>query len=111
MPEANGLDILQDVRDLFAWLLTPDNLSATLPEGVSGDVENILVTGESAGGWLALQSALLAETRPKVCAVISLYPMIDFRDAHYTGKHEKHLFRPEAPKLDRHILRDYVSNM
>jgi acetyl esterase/lipase len=111
MPEANGADILQDVRDFYNWLATPHNLDQYLPDGVSADVDNILVTGESAGGWLALQSSLLPASRKKVSAVISHYPMIDMRDPHYTGDYEKHLFTPVAPQLPRSILRDYISNL
>ena len=111
MPEANGLDILQDVADLFSWLKSPSNLASYLPQGVKADVDHVLVTGESAGGWLALQSALLPASKQMISAVISHYPMIDMRDPHYTGDHEKQLFTPVVPQLDRSILQDYIANM
>lgn len=111
MPEANGLDILQDLRDFYNWLATPNNLSSHLPDGVSVDLDNVLVTGESAGGWLALQSALLPDCREKVAAVISHYPMIDMRDRYYTEAYEKQIFTPVAPPLPRSILQDYIANM
>jgi acetyl esterase/lipase len=111
MPEANGLDILQDIRDFYNWLATPNNLDAFLPDGVSADLENMLVTGESAGGWLALQSALLPASRKRIAAVISHYPMIDMRDRYYTEDYEKQIFTPVAPQLPQNILRDYRANL
>jgi acetyl esterase/lipase len=111
MPEASGLDILQDVRDFYNWLATPKNLSSYLPDGVSVDLDNVLVTGESAGGWLALQSSLLPASREKIAAVISQYPMIDLRDRYWTDDYEKQIFTPVAPQLPKSILADYVSNL
>ena len=111
IPEANGLDILQDVRDFFSWLTTPNILNKYLPDGVSADLGNILVTGESAGGWLALQSALLPESRKVISAVISRYPMIDMRDRYWTEDYEKQIFHPPAPQLPQNILRDYLTNL
>lgn len=111
MPEATGLDILQDVRDFYNWLATPNNLSSYLPKGVSADTDNILVTGESAGGWLALQSALLPASRAKISAVISHYPMIDMRDRYWTEDYEKQIFTPVAPQLPKNILAEYVANL
>lgn len=109
MPEAKGLDILADVHDFVAWLLDPSNLQPHLPDGVTPDPDNILVTGESAGGWLALQTALHVPTRVK--AVIAHYPMIDLRDKHYTADYEKQIFVPPIPQLDRSILRDFLANL
>lgn len=109
IPESTGLEILDDVHSLFAWLLDPNNLVPCLPEGVTLDLDNILTTGESAGGWLALQSGFHAPARVK--AVIAHYPMVDLRDRHYTGDYEKQLFVPPLPQLDRSILRDYVANL
>lgn len=111
MPEANGLDIQSDVRDLFKWLVKTDNLDACLPAGVKADVDNMLVTGESAGGWLALHSSYLPENRQRVRAVIAHYPMIDLRNQYYTDNYEKQIFTPVAPQLDRAILAGYLADM
>lgn len=109
LPEARGTDILADVHSFTTWLSTPGNLSAHLPEPITPDLTTLLVTGESAGGWLALQSARLAPDR--VAAVIAHYPMLDLRDAHYTADHEKRLFDPPMPQLDRALLRDFVAGL
>jgi acetyl esterase/lipase len=111
LPEVSGLEILEDLRDLYRWMQTPGNFDEVLPDNVTVDTDNILSTGESAGGWLALQSALLPESREHIAAVISHYPMIDMRDPHYTGDYEKQIFTPTAPQLDRSILREYLNNM
>ena len=111
MPEANGLDILQDVKDFYDWLQTPDNLDKCLPKGVTAANDRVLVTGESAGGWLALQSALRPTPRQQIRAVISQYAMIDMRSEYYTGDFEKHIFTPVAPQLPRSILRDYLAGL
>lgn len=111
MPESSGLDILDDLRDFYTWLSTPANLASLLPAGVQPDVDHLLVTGESAGGWLALQSALLPASRPRISAVISQYPMIDLRDKYYTTAYEKQLFAPTAPQLDPSVFRAYVDSM
>lgn len=109
MPEANGLDILNDVKCFFAWLLEPGNLASHLPAGVEVDLDNILITGESAGGWLAWQSAVLYPKR--AAAVIAHYPMLDLRAPHYTQAYEKQLFTPPAPQLPRHILDDFLRGL
>lgn len=111
MPEANGLEILQDLRDFYKWLFTPGNLTASLASGIEPNLENILVSGESAGGWASLQSGILSESKQNVRAIISQYPMIDMRDPHYTAEYEKALFDPPAPQLDHGILRKYMAKM
>lgn len=109
IPESTGLDILSDLHDFFAWLAEPSNLTSILPANVVPDVENVLISGESAGGWLALQSGFHVPKRVK--AVISQYPMIDLRNRWYTEDFEKQIFRPPLPQLDRSILVDHVANL
>ncbi|KAI9847046.1 MAG: hypothetical protein M1838_001058 [Thelocarpon superellum] len=80
MPEANGLDILEDLADFWKWLYAQlPTLISWASEGDSTvDVEKMLVVGGSAGGYLAIQSAL---TQPagKIKAVIAGYPMLDIK--------------------------------
>lgn len=107
LPEASGIDILRDVRGFYSWLNT-DNLAAVLPGGVQLDLEDLLVFGESAGGWMAVQSALLDESRGKVAAIVARYPMLDLRDRFYCEAYEKVIFNPPASQLgtevvDRHL--------
>lgn len=81
MPEATGETLLFDVNGLFQWLLHPDSLASVLPDGITADLDHILVTGESAGGWLAMQSPWTAHSKDSVCAVILHYPMRKYRDS------------------------------
>ena len=69
LPTATGLDILEDLRDFYTWLFKPGNLQSHLPDGVTADLDHILVGGESAGGYLALQSALQSPSRERTAAV------------------------------------------
>lgn len=108
MPEANGTDILADMRDFFNWLQSP-SFSSSLPEGISVDLDHLLITGESAGGWLALQSGL--HIPQLTSAVIMDYPMLDLRDKHYTQAYPKELFSPPAPQIPPHVLQDFVESL
>jgi acetyl esterase/lipase len=109
LPEASGTDILHDMQDFFAWVLQPGNLAAHLPEGVEVDFDRVIVTGESAGGWVAWQSAV--HFSDVVKAAIIHYPVIDLRAPHYTQKYHKDLFTPPAPQFPEHVLNDYLAGL
>jgi len=76
MPEATGADMLQDIRDFHAWLGSPGCLTQHLPAGVLPDLDSILVMGESAEGWFALQSGLLPKCRWRTDANRCTLPML-----------------------------------
>lgn len=82
LPGASGLDILEDMRDFFTWLFA-GKLAAHLGDEVSADLHDVLVSGESAGGWLALQSAF-TQAPERIKAVVAHSPMVDIRDSHWT---------------------------
>ncbi|KAL4736042.1 Alpha/Beta hydrolase protein [Aspergillus similis] len=63
LPEAPGLDILSDVLDAIRWVHS--HIS-----------RNIIISGSSAGGYLALASAA-NPTCPRPLAVLSNYGMLD----------------------------------
>ncbi|KAK4507500.1 hypothetical protein PRZ48_001235 [Zasmidium cellare] len=109
LPEASGLDILSDAEDFYTWLFDPQGLASLLPEDIVLDLENVLVTGESAGGWHALQAALLHPS--KIRAIIAHYPMIDLAAPHFSSQHEKDIFSPPRPQADSSILTSYVENL
>lgn len=112
LPESTGLDILQDAADFYTWLFTPGNLSAYLPNNIHPDLDHILVTGESAGGWHAVQAGLLHPSR--IAAIISHYPMIDLRSSHFSGApppEGKQVFNPPRPQLDSAILHSYIAKL
>jgi acetyl esterase/lipase len=85
-PEASGRDILADIADLLHWLLT--HLPAlAVKHGLTADLRRTLVVGDSAGGWLALQTALRygsgvlgfpgAGSPLEIVAVISKFGMLN----------------------------------
>ncbi|THY37012.1 alpha/beta-hydrolase, partial [Aureobasidium pullulans] len=99
LPESPGLDILSDLHNFYTWLHT--SLSSFLISSFSdshptSDLSNILITGESAGGYMAIQSSLLGETKG-VKAVIAHYPMIDLQDAWYSIPSHKEIFNQPPP--------------
>ncbi|KAL5585718.1 hypothetical protein FOVSG1_013410 [Fusarium oxysporum f. sp. vasinfectum] len=108
LPEATGLDILEDVKDFWGWVKgsLPSQVS-DISNGLSLDLNRIAVAGESAGeldcttvsdslgkaeltevytgGYLSLQSALLY---PEVCIklVMAQYGTLDFAHPAYNPK-------------------------
>ena len=75
VPEHSGADILEDIRDFWTWV---DHhlvkfLQGVAP-GIEVDLDRLLVSGDSYGGWLALHSVFeLPEGRIK--ALFLEYPM------------------------------------
>lgn len=107
LPEASGLDVLDDLKDFWTW--TQKDLKSYLGgigrSEVKPDLGKVLVYGESAGGWLAVQSAL---TQPvTVKAIIAAFPMLEVDAPWYSVKADgKRPFgAPEISKtfLDKHI--------
>ncbi|KAH7079124.1 Alpha/Beta hydrolase protein, partial [Paraphoma chrysanthemicola] len=71
IPEHNGDDILDDIADFWTWFREslPAYLSSNEP-ALEADFSKVLVSGESAGGWCALQSVLtLPELTFRACFV------------------------------------------
>lgn len=76
VPEHSGADILEDIRDFWTWA---DRDLATFVRkaapGVEVNLDQLLVSGDSSGGWHALHSVFeLPEGRIK--ALLLLYPMV-----------------------------------
>ncbi|KAJ9144981.1 Alpha/beta hydrolase fold-3 [Pleurostoma richardsiae] len=81
LPEVNGTDVLQDIEDFWSWVHA--SLPAALTSkhlGLTVDLDRIAVCGESAGGYLSLQSALLfpqAKIRIVMAQFPSMYPDLE----------------------------------
>ncbi|KAH8093830.1 hypothetical protein DFH11DRAFT_1823072, partial [Phellopilus nigrolimitatus] len=58
LPEAKGVQILDDLDDFWAWLGRDLNDVVYKAHGLHADLDKVLVEGESAGGYLALQVGL-----------------------------------------------------
>ena len=99
LPESSGLDILSDLHNFYGWLhnhLASFVAISFSQQAVAPDLSNILITGESAGGYMAVQSILLGETKG-VKAVIAHYPMIDLKDAWYSKPSRKVIWGQPPP--------------
>ena len=106
LPESKGLDILSDVRDLFTWI--ENDLPAYLKRigsDITPDYDRVASYGESAGGYLAIQSGLMRSDLVK--AVIAAYPMTYLDSPWYSvASTDKSPFgAPQIPRepLDQHI--------
>jgi acetyl esterase/lipase len=107
----NGHDILEDIKDFFLFLKRRlpkrppgANTSDDVPRDMEVDLDRIIVTGASAGGYLAYLSALWCDPKPK--AVASLYGMggdfftkytLDKKDNPFWFDHP--LLDPDSPEL------------
>ncbi|KAH8695337.1 Alpha/Beta hydrolase protein [Talaromyces proteolyticus] len=91
LPESNGLDIHEDMKDMWIWIR--QSLNRTVESMTTGasrvDLQKIVVSGESAGGYLALQLALSHPT--EIRAVIASYPMVDMRHPHFSQAGQKQI--------------------
>jgi acetyl esterase/lipase len=105
-PESNGLEILSDVRNFWAWV--QNDLPAYLKQigsEVTPDYEKVLVYGESAGGYLAIQSGL---TRPDlVKAVVAAYPMT-YLDSDWYRVASTTKSPRGAPQVPKAVWEDHV---
>jgi acetyl esterase/lipase len=110
LPESSGLDIISDLHHFYTWLHThlADFLCQHFPlQPPVPDLGRILITGESAGGYMAVQSVLLGEVKG-VKAVIAHYPMLDMQNHWYSKPGRKEIcgqLPPDYPAgwLDRQL--------
>jgi acetyl esterase/lipase len=79
IPESTGADILIDLSDFWTWFNAGSvtDFLASKHDNLSLDHSQTLVTGDSAGGYMALMSAL---TQPagSIKAVLAQYPMTNY---------------------------------
>ena len=80
LPHVTGHDIVEDIKDLWAFVTSPD-LSITFPnlEEETGrtlkiDADAIAVGGSSAGGFCAYMTAMHCKN-PKPKAILSIYAL------------------------------------
>ncbi|KAF4967991.1 hypothetical protein FSARC_4552 [Fusarium sarcochroum] len=90
LPEVKGRDIIHDMENFWTWMHSGGlerHLSSVGQSRVKLNLSQNLLVGESAGGYLALQSVLSGFTRPR--AIIALYPMVDMKAVHFTQSYQK----------------------
>lgn len=109
MPEATGLEILEDIDDFWKWLRSDfSEYLAEMKAGVEPDFEHVIANGESAGGYVAILSAL-SQPAGTIKAVMAAYPVLDINDRHYTEHYDKAMFG--APMMPASILDDYIKSI
>lgn len=110
MPEATGADILDDLEVFWDWLhdfLLP--LAQSSSWKAQPDLTSLLCVGQSTGGCMAVQSALL---RPElnIKAVISLYAPLHNNVPSFTIPHPRRIMGtlPPPPRQAEGIIRSYI---
>ncbi|KAK1535743.1 hypothetical protein CPAR01_09285 [Colletotrichum paranaense] len=86
MPESTAHDSVEDAADAYKWALS------SLPEIIGRPVGSILVGGSSAGGYLALNTAVSAAQKPS--ALLLIYGMLDPSGSRYTTPGKNIFGRP-----------------
>ncbi|GFF96170.1 predicted protein [Aspergillus udagawae] len=109
LPEATGLQILEDVEDLWTYVHSPTlaGLLSSRPIPIELDVDRLLVVGDSAGGLL---SAYLALSHPEdIRAGILAYPMIDVRSDAFSTPRENRI--TGLPLVPQSVLTDNLQTL
>ena len=109
LPESNVSDILEDLNDLWSWVHSslPTFLKTSSGGAVACDPTRILTTGESAGGYLAVQLAL---DHPKeIRTFLGQYPMLDMKSRWFTQSFEKSIFG--LPQLPKTVVSDHLTKV
>ncbi|ETN38407.1 uncharacterized protein HMPREF1541_06442 [Cyphellophora europaea CBS 101466] len=104
LPEVAVSDILADIDDCWCWLHTDFHnfLSSNIQSTIKADLSRIFTIGDSAGGYLALQTAL---SHPEgVRAACVSYPMVDIKDRWFMEHFHKQLF--EIPQLGMEVVEE-----
>ena len=109
MPESQGLDVLEDISDFWTWFRK--DLQSYLAEwkpGVEADLSKLLVHGESAGGYLSVQSGLCLPTG-SINAIIAQYPSLDFEAPYFSKSFEK-IIRGRG-QIPTSVLENHIKSM
>lgn len=105
IPEATAEDVLDDITDVWQWIGT--KLDETVQQSYAGlhpDLSRVILSGESAGGYLAMQTGLsffdpTYSASPCIRAVIAQYPAVSWRTPMWSEKYHKELFGvPQYPE-------------
>ncbi|KAL0940081.1 uncharacterized protein CTRU02_206691 [Colletotrichum truncatum] len=86
MPESTAHSAVEDAADAYEWVLS------TLPSQLGNKLGSVLMAGSSAGGYLALTTATLAQTQPS--ALLLIYGMLDATNSRYTTRGTNIFGRP-----------------
>lgn len=109
LPEATGLDILDDVEDFWSWLHSPSfaEILKSHESKTELDLSRIITAGDSAGGLLSIYLAL---SHPdEISAGTGSYPMVDMHDPNFHTSQLREMFG--MPVLPTSILTDHLAKM
>ena len=99
---STGFDIIEDVKTLFAFLVTTD-FSQHLPAGITLDPERLAVVGHSGGGWAARAASLYATPKPKVM-FLQYAQGGELLDDHWLAVKDESWTLPGVPKVERSMV-------
>ncbi|CAF9919935.1 MAG: hypothetical protein ALECFALPRED_001378 [Alectoria fallacina] len=112
LPEANGAEVLDDIEDFWRWL--HDTLpTLTTTWNASPDLTRLACTGQSAGGYLAVQSALLFPELSQIKVLASMGGSLhtDIPDCRIPGPRVILGRKPPPPGKAESIVRTYLRNI
>lgn len=78
IPEKTAHASVEDAVDAYQWVLT------SLSSHIGIELGPVVLSGSSAGGFLALTTSVIAKDKP--AALLSVYGMLDMANAHYLTK-------------------------
>ncbi|ESZ97901.1 hypothetical protein SBOR_1713 [Sclerotinia borealis F-4128] len=107
LPESSAPEMISDISNFWTWLRTPA-FQNSLPSTITADLSRTLLYGDSAGGHLAVLSAL-TEPENTIKACIAAYPQLDIESEWFNEKFEKHPFG--VPMLPTSILDGHLEAM
>jgi acetyl esterase/lipase len=103
LPESSGADILSDLSDFWSWFnkRSVDAFLSSKGHELDLNYDKIIVSGDSAGGYMALMSAL-TQKEGSIKAVLAQYPMTNYLRC---TPSETFMGRPSPPEsaLDHHL--------
>jgi acetyl esterase/lipase len=107
LPEATGLEILEDVDDFWSWLHSDDlkDLLATHETPIELDLDKVLSAGDSAGGLLSIYLTL--SYPDQIRAGTATYPQLSWDDPPIYPS-SKSALMPEVPES---VIDEYVANI
>ena len=110
MPEATGADILDDLEAFWDWL---HNFLPSFAQSnswkVQPDLTHLLCVGQSTGGCMAVQSALI-QPELNIKAIVSLYAPLYNNVPSFTVPHPRRIMgtMPPPPRQAEGIIRSYI---
>ena len=112
LPEATGAEVLDDVQDFWRWLHNTLPTLTTTWNAVP-DLTRLACTGQSAGGYLAVQSALLFGELSQIKVVASMGGSLntDIPSCRVPGPRLILGRRPPPPGKAEQIIRTYVRSI